>query len=211
MTEEHSKKSVKVVVLCDLGRSPRMQYHALSLANNGFKVNIVTYVETAPLPEITENPNIQISKLHPLDFNKGPQLLQYVAKTIWQSISLLLTLFISGKCDYLLCQNPPAIPTLPICSVYCLIVRAQLVLDWHNYAFSLMAMTLHCDHPLLWLATHIEKWFGRYAHHNLCVTYAMKEDLLQNWNIELVLHICMWFQYTLISSTKDHIFISKIE
>ncbi len=31
------KGRVGVVVLGDLGRSPRMQYHALSLANSGFQ------------------------------------------------------------------------------------------------------------------------------------------------------------------------------
>jgi hypothetical protein len=31
---------VGVVVLGDLGRSPRMQYHALSLANSGFQARI---------------------------------------------------------------------------------------------------------------------------------------------------------------------------
>jgi hypothetical protein len=34
------KGRVGVVVLGDLGRSPRMQYHALSLANSGFQARI---------------------------------------------------------------------------------------------------------------------------------------------------------------------------
>lgn len=36
--------SVQIVVLGDLGRSPRMQYHALSVAKNGGKVRLVGYV-----------------------------------------------------------------------------------------------------------------------------------------------------------------------
>lgn len=36
-------KSVCIVVLGDIGRSPRMQYHALSLTKSGFFVNIVGY------------------------------------------------------------------------------------------------------------------------------------------------------------------------
>lgn len=35
--------SVQVVVLGDLGRSPRMQYHALSIADHGGKVQLVGY------------------------------------------------------------------------------------------------------------------------------------------------------------------------
>lgn len=37
------KKSVCVVVVGDVGRSPRMQYHALSLAKEGFDVDVVGY------------------------------------------------------------------------------------------------------------------------------------------------------------------------
>ena len=32
-----------IIVLGDIGRSPRMQYHALSLAKTGFEVDIVGY------------------------------------------------------------------------------------------------------------------------------------------------------------------------
>jgi beta-1,4-mannosyltransferase len=35
------KTSVQIVVLGDVGRSPRMQYHALSVAKNGGRVDIV--------------------------------------------------------------------------------------------------------------------------------------------------------------------------
>jgi len=37
------KCSVQVVVLGDLGRSPRMQYHALSIADHGGRVQLVGY------------------------------------------------------------------------------------------------------------------------------------------------------------------------
>jgi len=36
--------SVQVVVLGDLGRSPRMQYHALSVATHGGHVQLIGYV-----------------------------------------------------------------------------------------------------------------------------------------------------------------------
>jgi len=37
-------KRVHVVVLGDIGRSPRMQFHALSLTNAGFQVCIFGYL-----------------------------------------------------------------------------------------------------------------------------------------------------------------------
>jgi beta-1,4-mannosyltransferase len=43
VTAETSKKSVQILILGDIGRSPRMQYHALSIAKNGGAVQIIGY------------------------------------------------------------------------------------------------------------------------------------------------------------------------
>lgn len=43
-------RSVQVVVLGDIGRSPRMQYHALSLAKHGARVTLVGYQGECCLP-----------------------------------------------------------------------------------------------------------------------------------------------------------------
>lgn len=40
----HGKGSVQVVVLGDIGHSPRMQYHALSIASKNGHVDIVGYL-----------------------------------------------------------------------------------------------------------------------------------------------------------------------
>ncbi|CAH2090713.1 unnamed protein product [Euphydryas editha] len=183
MTDQNSMKAVKIVVLGDIGRSPRMQYHALSIAGCGFDVNIIGYVETKPLLSIQEHPQITVTKLHPLKIEWAPKLVQYFAKALWQAISLMLTLFITGRCSHLLCQNPPAVPTLPVCRFYCLVTRTKFIIDWHNYAYSIMALSLSSNHPLLLAATWIENFFGQSSDSNLCVTYAMKQDLLDNWNI----------------------------
>lgn len=37
------RKSVAIVVLGDIGRSPRMLYHATSFAERGFRTSIVAY------------------------------------------------------------------------------------------------------------------------------------------------------------------------
>jgi beta-1,4-mannosyltransferase len=37
------KVSVQVLVLGDIGRSPRMQYHAMSIAKHGGRVDVVGY------------------------------------------------------------------------------------------------------------------------------------------------------------------------
>lgn len=46
---------VQVLVLGDIGRSPRMQYHALSIARHGGKVEVIGYLGLSRLPTI-QNP-----------------------------------------------------------------------------------------------------------------------------------------------------------
>jgi beta-1,4-mannosyltransferase len=41
--KEKLKTSVQILVLGDIGRSPRMQYHALSIAKQGGEVVIIGY------------------------------------------------------------------------------------------------------------------------------------------------------------------------
>lgn len=58
------RKSVFVIVLGDVGRSPRMNYHALSLVKLGYKVTIIGYEESKHMHEIQSNPNILIFPLN---------------------------------------------------------------------------------------------------------------------------------------------------
>lgn len=53
-------KRACVVVLGDIGRSPRMQYHSLSLTKEGFNVELVCYQGAAPHKELTQNSSIQL-------------------------------------------------------------------------------------------------------------------------------------------------------
>lgn len=53
-------------------------------------------------------------------------------------------------------QNPPAIPTLPMAWLYCLLRNCSLVVDWHNYSYSILALALGARHPLVRM-TH---WYG---------------------------------------------------
>jgi beta-1,4-mannosyltransferase len=44
------KVSVQVLVLGDIGRSPRMQYHAMSIAKHGGRVDVIGYQGTKQDP-----------------------------------------------------------------------------------------------------------------------------------------------------------------
>ena len=51
------ERTVIVLVLGDVGRSPRMQYHALSLANLGRRVLLIGYHGERCVPEIEQQPD----------------------------------------------------------------------------------------------------------------------------------------------------------
>jgi beta-1,4-mannosyltransferase len=47
--EKGARISVQILVLGDVGRSPRMQYHALSIAKHGGRVDLVGFLRESPL------------------------------------------------------------------------------------------------------------------------------------------------------------------
>lgn len=176
--------NVCVIVLGDIGRSPRMQYHIKSLIQHNYIVDVIGYVESTPLSEITRDPNTRIHNLAPFPDLNLPSILKYIFKTIWQFLTLLIALFSVRRPQLVLCQNPPAIPCLLVCSFYCTISRSKLIIDWHNYTHTILALNSSPDRPIVRLAKWVESVFGRKSVSNLCVTNAMKQDLKDNWNIK---------------------------
>lgn len=62
--------------------------------------------------------------------------------------------------------------------------RTKLVLDWHNYGYSIMELSFGDWHPLVKLAKSIEAFFGPKVHAAFCVSKAMKRKLHDEWGIE---------------------------
>ncbi|XP_039448825.1 chitobiosyldiphosphodolichol beta-mannosyltransferase [Culex pipiens pallens] len=172
-----------VVVLGDIGRSPRMQYHAKSLAESRYLVDLIGYVESKPLEDLTSSANVKIHRLNPFPELNLPSVLKYVFKSLWQALTLLVALISIHKPRFVLCQNPPAIPTLVVVYVYCLVTRSKMIVDWHNYTHSILAISSAPDGFIVRLAKAIEFHFGRKAAAGFCVTKAMQADLGDNWSV----------------------------
>ncbi|KFM66329.1 Chitobiosyldiphosphodolichol beta-mannosyltransferase, partial [Stegodyphus mimosarum] len=97
------KKYVSLVVLGDFGRSPRMQYHTLSLSKNSFQVDVVAYQGAEPHKQIRndENVNLHYMRNVPRWIEYLPGLLRYVLKTVWQSFFLFWTLINISKINHI--------------------------------------------------------------------------------------------------------------
>ena len=185
-----TEATVQVVVLGDIGRSPRMQYHALSIASHGGKVNLIGYAESDVHPEIQASRFVNIIPIKP--FPKHLQtnskvlfLLTAPLKVVWQICSLYYAL---GYCTeankWMLVQNPPSIPTLAVARFVCFFRNTNLVIDWHNFGYSILGLRLGSKHPLVRLSEWYEGFFSRGAAAHLAVSNAMTRVLKDKWGIE---------------------------
>ncbi|KAG8506464.1 Chitobiosyldiphosphodolichol beta-mannosyltransferase, partial [Galemys pyrenaicus] len=185
-------RHVVVVVLGDVGRSPRMQYHALSLAKRGFSVSLLGFCsecleDSKPHDALLQNDRIRIVSLTELQTRAvGPRILQYGVKVVFQAVHLLWKLMWREPAAYIFLQNPPGLPAMAVCWFVGCLCGSKLVIDWHNYGYSIMGLVHGPHHLLVLLAKWYEKLCGRLSHLNLCVTNAMREDLAENWGIRAV-------------------------
>lgn len=179
--------TVCVVVLGDIGRSPRMQYHAASYLKENFKVNILGFYGSTPIKSLCDNDKVSFVHLkRPWEkFVWMPDVVNYVLKALYQSFQLFFTLlFIVEKPGHFLVQNPPSIPTLCIVWLMTCIKGSGLVIDWHNYAYSILNLNIKQEkHMLVRFAKWYEGFFGFLADKNICVTKSMKADLKLKWHI----------------------------
>uniref|UniRef100_A0A1A8UKZ9 Asparagine-linked glycosylation 1 homolog (Yeast, beta-1,4-mannosyltransferase) n=2 Tax=Nothobranchius furzeri TaxID=105023 RepID=A0A1A8UKZ9_NOTFU len=176
---------VCVLVLGDIGRSPRMQYHALSLSKHGYQVTLVGFLGSRPHQGVLDRKKIQIVAISEVKgLQAGPKLLTYAVKVVVQSLQLLRLLLTMKLQAHLLMQNPPGLPGIAVAWLVCALRGTTFIIDWHNYGYTIMALSLGAAHPVVRLAKWYEHLFGRLSTLNLCVTNAMKNDLQKNWGIE---------------------------
>jgi beta-1,4-mannosyltransferase len=210
-------RNVTVVVLGDIGRSPRMQYHCLSLANLSSEthVSVVAYGGSTPLETLQSHPRIHqhLISQFPSSFPRRGLFFPIFAacKIIYQIFQLLwCLLFAVARPDFILVQNPPAVPVLLIVQLVSWLRCSRLVIDWHNFGYTILGLSKGQSHwsvrisrwfvILIYLslasifalifaflvaeAIRYERVFGRGAHANFCVTRAMSDFLRSEWDIE---------------------------
>lgn len=170
--------AVAVVVVGDLARSPRMVNHARELARTGVLVSLIGHRER----EFAVPPGVAVRPLRSwraLRALRLPGAAVRMTLTMCQLMAVLLRL----KPTAILVQNPPAFPTLLAGWIAARLLRAQLLVDWHNYGYSMLALRLGADHAITHLAERYEAWMGRRADHHFCVSQAMRADLNRRFGV----------------------------
>lgn len=180
-------RSVAILVLGDVGRSPRMMYHAESFAKLGFRTHLVGYKGSKPVPSLTSLPHVHIHHLSepPVFFRRVSFGLFALVKIAYQTINVLYTLMfsITHSPEFIMVQNPPSIPTLAIVWLVGWIRASKVIIDWHNLGHSILALKLGHGHPFVMISKRFEEVFGRSAYAHLFVTRAMRDHLASEWNL----------------------------
>jgi len=145
-----------LLCLGDLGRSPRMQYHATALRKfkgaGEWTVELVGYEGSPCSQEVTSDAGIRETRLRPRASvgARGGGVLGMVMFLILAARKLLaqcwelawLLLFgLQTRPDVILVQNPPSLPTLLLARVAAWKYRAALIVDWHNYGWSILKLS----------------------------------------------------------------------
>jgi beta-1,4-mannosyltransferase len=177
-----SGERVAVVVLGELSRSPRMLNHARELAAAGFDTVAIGYAAgPLDLPGVSVRPLWAISR--PGD--GAPRFIFMVVSAFRMGLLLFTTFWalIRSRPTCVLVQNPPSFPTLAAAWLATRWSRARLIVDWHNYGYSMLALRLGSQHPLVRISEWYEGWTARKADRHFCVSEAMRADLLSRWGI----------------------------
>ncbi|KAJ6569579.1 mannosyltransferase [Mycena capillaripes] len=191
---QHSLRSVAIVVLGDIGRSPRMMYHAESFLDNDFFTDIIGYGGSKLIPSLSRA-KVRYLPEPPRFLRAFPFIISGPIKVVLQVLFIFIELFtIPNPPEFILVQNPPSIPTLAIVWIVGRIRGSKVIIDWHNLGYSILAMRFpkqHERHPLVRLAKWFEGTFGRTAYAHLFVTKAMRDFLVNEWDLQglkVILH-----------------------
>jgi beta-1,4-mannosyltransferase len=175
-----------LVVVGDLGRSPRMLYHARSLALHGVDVDLVGDDGSALPREIIEHPRIRVHRMKRRRTNVFARFAVAVsaARMMLQAVRLFALLFFRvRKPDLLMLQNPPGVPALALMVLCARLRSARLIVDWHNFGYTVLALKLPAASVPVRLTRWYEQSFGRHADAHLCVSEAMREELEERWHV----------------------------
>ena len=171
-----------------------MQYHTLSLVEQAKKeVHVVAFGGSSPLAAISHNDNIHLHCMPQFPrwaiLSVVPRVLLLVYKALFQLLALLYVLLRAPWFEQILLQTPPCIPTFAVCKAVCLLRGCKLVIDWHNFGYTLLALSLpegsRASRAMVAVAERYEKLFGRWCGDaNLCVTQAMQRELGATWGVK---------------------------
>ena len=179
-----------VIVIGDLGRSPRMQYHAASLAAAGGEVDLIGLDGAAVMPALVSDPRIRVHRMHDRGFANRAKggirrfVFSSLARGIGQGLRLLRILMRIPKPDVILVQNPPAFPALFIAWLASRLRGARFVIDWHNLSHTIAAVKVGDRHRAVKAIERSERRWAKRANAHLTVSRALADWLAREFKVK---------------------------
>ena len=179
-----------VIVIGDLGRSPRMQYHAASLAAAGSDVDLIGLEGAAVMPAVASNPRIHVHRIPDRSFVNRAKggirrfVFSSAARGLEQAMRLFRILVRIPKPDLILVQNPPAFPTLFIAWLVSRLRGARFVIDWHNLSHTIAAVRLGEEHRAVKAIARSERRWAKRATAHLAVSQALADWLAREYKVK---------------------------
>ncbi|ELP89140.1 chitobiosyldiphosphodolichol beta-mannosyltransferase, putative [Entamoeba invadens IP1] len=189
VTRKTQDMHVALIVLGDIGRSPRMEFHAIELSRTS-PVSVICYRETEPIADIVQNKNITLYSLSVLPPLKNFPLRTVVWLTCYAPVKFIFLafqlfyhlLFKMPACSHILIQNPPSLPSFFIAAIVKFLTGCKVIVDWHNTAYSIV-MNVHNMKESNFVIQAL-KWYElflpRYFDYHFTVTEAMKMFLIEH-------------------------------
>jgi beta-1,4-mannosyltransferase len=93
----------------------------------------------------------------------------------------------------------------------CFLRNTELVIDWHNFGYSILALKLGASHPLVHVSAWYEKLFAKAATHHITVTDAMARVLKDDYGVTAqALHDRPAAMFRPINATERSTFLSRL-
>ncbi|HYC51537.1 MAG TPA: glycosyltransferase, partial [Gemmatimonadaceae bacterium] len=178
-----------VVVLGDLGASPRMLYHAMALADEGYDVTLLGYAGHTLPREVLGREKVRVRYLQspPARRNGAAGLIvQALWRSLVQPLELLRRIVAATPAELVLVQVPPAIPNLLVTALAGRACGCRVVVDWHNFGWSMLALRAGVAGAAVAAARVYERSVATLAHAHLCVSSAMRDVLVGEWKLSPV-------------------------
>jgi beta-1,4-mannosyltransferase len=160
----------------DIGRSPRMQYHAYALAVNGAYVDLLGLAGVPVALPVSSHPRITCHLVDDRPHPGARPSRSLPRRACRLATGLVQRLWSLPAPNVVLVQLPPAMPWALLALLFARWRRARFIIDWHNLGWTMLALQAR-PRGLVRTLRRVESWIAGRADGHLVVSAALRDHL----------------------------------